>query len=139
VVYFYRPTGFAGSGLSPLLHLDGNMVGPLKKGGYTVFELDPGMHIFLATDYDGDMAAWADDEDIHMELELKSGDELFFKFEVLDWSVNSVVAPNFVFFLPIRHFTFLSVSYALNLLSMVVEQYRNYAEVVAAQALTAAD
>jgi hypothetical protein len=100
VVTFYQESGFVGSGLMPLLRIDGVDIGPVPKGGYISVQMMPGKHTLELVDNKNDLAAWRKSEDITAEFDVLSGQERLFKFYVRSWSPG-IPIPVGAIFIPV--------------------------------------
>lgn len=70
-VYFYRYKQFVGSALAPSIYCDEAQLARMDNGRYFAVKLDPGKHAFRSND-----------KQSGAEIELKAGQEYFFRVEI---------------------------------------------------------
>lgn len=70
-VYFYRYKQYAGSALAPSVYCDETQLARMENGRYFAVKLDPGKHAFRSND-----------KQSGAEIELKAGQEYFFRVEI---------------------------------------------------------
>ncbi|MFT3791972.1 MAG: hypothetical protein QM741_13055 [Rudaea sp.] len=68
----YRPSNFMGSGLRPTIELDGKDLANIGNGRVFVSGISPGHHVFEM-----------DDKNSGTAVELKPGDEIYLKVEIV--------------------------------------------------------
>jgi|ERR1051326_4085811 hypothetical protein len=70
-VYFYRYKQYVGSALAPSVYCDETQLARMENGRYFAVKLDPGKHAFRSND-----------KQSGAEIELKAGQEYFFRVEI---------------------------------------------------------
>ncbi|WP_041324530.1 DUF2846 domain-containing protein [Saccharophagus degradans] len=75
-LYIYRPSKAVNCCVAPLIYVDSEKLGPLKNGGYTVQELEPGAHVITV----GDGSHGFDASTV--ELNFESGEEYYLKWVI---------------------------------------------------------
>ncbi len=70
-VYFYRYKQYVGSALAPSVYCDEAQLARMENGRYFAVKLDPGKHAFRSND-----------KQSGAEIELKAGQEYFFRVEI---------------------------------------------------------
>lgn len=87
LVYFYRSYSFGGSGMYPVIKVNGERIVNLKAGGYSYVYLEPGSHTLSL--FESAVLSPDAKEPYHEEkFTIEAGDTRYFRWSVSGDSVN---------------------------------------------------